>query len=214
MFSSVKSYLANQARKPTGLFGRIVAPVVFNRENKRMEQFGLKKLDPKEDDEILEIGPGNGRLISEIMPHIENGKVCVIDISEQMVDVASRQNKKWINKGLLEIRKASISDIPYPDNHFNKVFTCNTIYFWPNPVEDLQEVRRVLNPEGKFICAMRSKQQMESFNAVVCENKDVFQNLYQEKDVKQLFDKAGFQHVAHHNKTFNSEEIHVFTGLK
>lgn len=46
-----------------------------------MEQFGLKLLDPKEDDVILEISPGNGRLISEIMPHIEKVAKFVESIS-------------------------------------------------------------------------------------------------------------------------------------
>lgn len=214
MISSIKNYLANQARRPTGLFGRIIAPIVFNRENKQMEQFGLELLDPQKDDQILEIGPGNGRLISEIMPKIQSGKVCAIDISKQMVNLAYKRNKQWIDEDMLEIRKASISDIPYPGKYFDKVFTCNTIYFWPEPTKDLQEVLRVLKPGGEFICALRSKQQMESFNSVVRENKDVFQNLYQEKDVIQLFREAGYQQVVHHKESRNSEIIHVISGSK
>ncbi len=214
MLSAAKNYLANQARKPTGLFGCIVAPLVFNWENKPMEQFGLKLLDPKGGDQILEIGPGNGRLISEIMPHITDGKVCGIDISEQMVDLASKRNKQWIDKGLLKIEQASIADIPYSDNHFDKVFTCNTIYFWPDPMQNLREVLRVLQPNGVFVCALRSKQQMESFNSVVRENKDVFKNLYQEQDVKKLFEDAGFRDVVHHSADRKSEAIHVISGSK
>jgi ubiquinone/menaquinone biosynthesis C-methylase UbiE len=210
MLASVKSYLANQARKPTGWFGRVVAPIVFNRENKPMEQFGLKLLDPQKDDRILEIGPGNGRLISEIMPTIEEGKVYGIDISEQMVELTSKRNKKWIDKGLLETRKASISDIPYPNNHFDKVFTCNTIYFWPDPVKDLNEVFRVLKPNGVFLCALRTKRQMESINSVVRDNKDVFQNLYQDKDVKQLFKKARFVDINHHKKHIIQKSCMLF----
>ncbi len=36
---------------------------------------------------------------------------------------------------------------------------------------------------------MRTKEQMGSINSVVRENKDIFQNLYQEKDVKNYSKK-------------------------
>lgn len=212
MLSSIKAYLANQARKPSGWFGRIVAPRVFNRENKEMEDFGLDLIDPNEDDRILEIGFGNGRLISQIMPNIEKGKVCGIDISDEMVSLASRQNNQWIEDGKLEIMKASVEDIPYPDDYFDKIFTANTIYFWPNPTDNLREVLRVLKSDGTFLCAIRTKQQMESFNSVVRENKDVFQNLFEKKEIKHLFKEAGFNNVNLHLKNHDSEKLHIISG--
>lgn len=214
MLSTIKTYLANQARKPSGWFGRVIAPRVFNRENREMEDFGLKLMDPNEDDRILEIGFGNGRFISEIMPHIEKGKVCGIDISDEMVSLASKRNNQWIEDGKLEIKKGSIENIPYPDDYFDKIFTANTIYFWPDPKENLREVLRVLKSNGVFLCAMRTKQQMESINSVVRDNKDIFQNLYQEKEVKQLFKEAGFKNINHHIKNHESEKLHVISGSK
>lgn len=212
MLSRIKNYLAHQARKPSGWFGRIVAPRVFEKTNESMENFGLKHMDPEEDDHILEIGFGHGGLISQIMPKIKDGKVCGIDISEQMVNVAAKRNKEWIDNGKLEIEQASIADIPYPDNHFDKVFTCNTIYFWPDPVENSKEVKRVLNANGEFLCAFRDETLMKSKSSAVTENRDVFQNLYQPEEVIQLFREGGFQDVRHEKNYSNSEEVHVVAG--
>lgn len=212
MLSSIKSYLANQARKPSGWFGRIVAPRVFNRENSDMEDFGLELMDPDADDRILEIGFGNGRLISEVIPKLTSGKVCGIDISDEMVELAYKKNAKWTKNGVLEIRKASIADIPYPDNYFDKVFTCNTIYFWPNPEVDIQEVKRVLTPQGQFLCAFRDKSLMESKSSAVTDNRDIFQNLYNSKEVKQLFRDAGFQQVDLKTESNGNEDFHVVIG--
>lgn len=39
-------------------------------------------------------GFGNGRLISEMIPKVIEGKVCGIDISEEMVKLASEQNSQ------------------------------------------------------------------------------------------------------------------------
>jgi ubiquinone/menaquinone biosynthesis C-methylase UbiE len=209
MLSSIKSYLANQARKPSGWFGRIVAPRVFNRENSDMEDFGLELMDPDVDDHILEIGFGNGRLISEIIPKLTGGKVCGIDISDEMVELAYEKNAKWAKNGVLEIRKASIADIPYPDDYFDKLFTCNTIYFWPNPKVNIKEVQRVLKPKGQFLCAFRDKPLMKSKSSAVTDNRDVFQNLYHPGEVKQLLRNAGFQQVELRTESSGNEDFHV-----
>ncbi|MDZ7689639.1 MAG: class I SAM-dependent methyltransferase [Balneolaceae bacterium] len=212
MLSTIKTYLANQARKPSGWFGRLVAPLVFNHENSHMEDVSLKLMAPREDDRILEIGFGHGRLISRLAPQITDGKICGIDISEQMVQVTAKRNKEWIDNGDLQVKQASIADIPYPDNYFDKVFTCNTIYFWPDPSENIREVKRVLDAGGEFYCTFRDRQLMESKGSAVTDNRDVFQNLYRPKEVMQLFREAGFQDVNHEMNNSSSEEVHVVLG--
>lgn len=214
MLSTIRNYLAHQARKPSGLFGRIMAPLVFTRENSHMENFSLQLMSPDKNDYILEIGFGHGRLISELVPQIEEGKVHGIDISRQMVRVASKRNKKWMEEGTLELKRASIADIPYPDNYFDKVFTCNTIYFWPHPKENLEEVKRVLKPNGQFYCALRDKELMESKGSAVTDNREVFENLYHVEEVIRLFEEADFHQIKHRENTENSETVHVIHGSK
>lgn len=212
MLSTILNYLAHQARKPSGWFGRLVAPVVFNRENRHMENFGLELMEARADDHILEIGFGNGRLISKLLPHIKQGKICGVDISEQMVNLTAKRNKEEVMDGKLEVDQASITDIPYPANYFDKVFTCNTIYFWPHPSEDIKEVKRVLKPKGQFFCVFRDKKLMESKGSAVTDNREVFQNLYQPGEVKQLFQQGGFLNVTHEENYSHSENIHVIFG--
>lgn len=214
MLSSIKNYLARQARKPSGWIGRTIFPRIFNKDNKGMEQFGLELMSPVTNDRILEIGFGNGRLISEMMPQINEGKVCGIDISDEMVSLTAKRNAQWIQKGKLEIQKASVADIPYPDNHFDKVFTCNTIYFWPDPRENAREIRRVLKRGGEFYCAMRMKERMVSLNSVIRDNRDVFQNLYEKREAKQLLREAGFREVRLHQQPQESENIYIVSGIK
>lgn len=209
MISSIRNYLANQARQPTGWFGRTVATRVFDHENKQMHQFGLQVMQPEDNNQILEIGFGSGYFISELASYIDDGKICGIDISEDMVKVASKRNREWITQDKLELKQASIENIPYPDNHFDKVFTANTIYFWPDPKNNIKEVKRVLKPEGEFCCAMRMKNQMEGKGAVVHNNKDIFKNLYTKKKVKTLFEIAGFNDLEIHSNTDTKETVHI-----
>ncbi|MDR8389844.1 class I SAM-dependent methyltransferase [Aliifodinibius sp. S!AR15-10] len=214
MLSTIKNYLARQARNPFGWFGRLMAPLVFNHENQHIEDFGLELMDPQQDDHILEIGFGHGRLISQMLPKITEGKLHGIDISEQMVKVTTNRNRQWIENGKLVLKQASIADIPYPEGYFNKVFTCNTIYFWPDPVENIREVKRVLKPNGQFFCAFRDKELMESKGSAVTDNREVFQNLYQPDEVIKLFQEGGLQNVRHQKNDSSSEEAHIITGSK
>lgn len=214
MLSTLKTYLANQARQPSGWFGRIVAPRIFDKTNGPMEQFGLKVMNLNKDDRILEIGFGQGRMISKMASRLNDGKVCGIDISDEMVEVAGKRNDHWIQNNKVELRKASIAEIPYPDNHFDKVFTCNTIYFWPNPEKNIKEVKRVLKPEGTFFCAFRDKDLMKSKSSAVTENREVFENLYDPEEVKKLYKAANFRKIDHHQKDDDSETIHLITGME
>jgi len=213
MLQSLKTYFANQARHPSGLFGKWIAPRVFNKENRQMEDLGLQMMQPDGDDHILEIGFGNGRLLSEIVPKINRGKVYGIDISEEMIQLAAKRNRDWIEKDKLEIKKASVSKIPYPDNQFDKIFTANTIYFWPEPEQDLLEIRRVLKSGGKFICGLRFSDQLNSIS-VIRDNPDIFQNLYNETGVRQLFNKAGFNQIRFETRSEESDQYCVATALK
>jgi len=214
MLSIIKNYLARQARNPFGWFGRIVAPLVFNHENQHMEDFGLERMDPQKNDHILEIGFGHGRLLSKLVQQVTEGKVHGIDISEQMVKVTTNRNKDWVDNGKLVLKQASIADIPYPEGHFDKVFTCNTIYFWPDPKENIKEVKRVLKPGGELLCAFRDEDLMQSKSSAVTENREIFQNLYPPEEVKQLFQEAGFKKAQIHAKIANSETTFLAVGTR
>jgi SAM-dependent methyltransferase len=44
-----------------------------------------------------------------------------------------------------------VSQLPFPDNTFDLVTAIETQYYWPNLVEDMREVLRVLKPGGELI---------------------------------------------------------------
>ncbi len=219
MLTAMKTYLARQARKPSGWFGRTVAPRVFNKENHELEQFGLELMKPQPSDHILEIGFGNGRLLSHILPLLKDGKASGIDLSPEMVALATQRNRQWIDKGMLDLVTGSVEQIPYVDSSFHQVFTANTIYFWPEPEQNLREVKRVIAENGRFLCAMRLRHQMtgraSAFQrSVVNENLDVFQHLYSEDEVQELFKRAGFRDVRIHTKTGSKEHLYIVEGRK
>lgn len=219
MLAPVKNFLANQARQPSGWFGRTIAPRVFNKENHAMEDFGMELLDIQSQDHVLEIGFGNGRLVGGMLKTVKNGKVYGIDLSADMVDLVNQKHQDAISEGRLALTQGSVEELPYADEGFNKIFTANTIYFWPQPQVNLREIKRTLKPGGVFACALRLKDQMEATesafkNSVVSMNRDIFEHLYEADEVQQLFEAAGFQGVTLNKRETKQETLHVVTAIK
>ena len=80
-----------------------------------------------------------------------------------MIAESEKLNEKWISKGQARFRLATITSLPFSDNEFNKVFTVNTIYFWDNEKDTLNEIKRIMQPGGKLIIGFRPKHQMEKY---------------------------------------------------
>jgi len=62
-----------------------------------------------------------------------------------------RKPTKLIQAGRVQIEQASASRLPFADEKFDLVTAVETLYYWPNPATDLQEVLRVLKPGGTLV---------------------------------------------------------------
>lgn len=48
----------------------------------------------------------------------------------------------------LQLKLASVESIPFEKQSFDRVFTSNTNMFWPNPVDNLREIARVMKQQA------------------------------------------------------------------
>lgn len=140
----------SQAKKPTGLPGMIVAKAM-NRVHSGITNWGLSFLEIKEDQKILDIGCGGGKTVNKLAKKIKDGKVYGIDYSDVSVRASTRLNNYFIEQNKVEIQRASVSSIPYPDNFFDIVTAVETYFFWPDLESDMKEVFRVLKPKGRVL---------------------------------------------------------------
>ena len=142
--------IAENVRKPQGVFGKKVAQDM-NIHHESLARWGLTHINFEKDFQILDIGCGGGRNINRFAKLIENGKVFGIDYSDTSIKVSSELNMKYIDKGLVEIKKGTVSAIPYNDGKFDLVTAFETYYFWPDLKSDLKEVLRVMKEEAVFL---------------------------------------------------------------
>ena len=140
-------------RKPKGKLGKIQLKSM-NKEHTPVSLWGLKHLDIKEDDIILDIGCGGGININRMSKHAK--KVYGVDYSEESVNLSREVNDDEIKSGKVEVFKANVKKLPFEDNTFDVVTAFETVYFWPNIEKSFGEVKRVLKPGGIFLIGMES----------------------------------------------------------
>lgn len=185
--------LAAQLRKPEGELGCRVAGGM-NISNIFVTEMTYELMELKPSDTILEIGFGNGKFLSMLTERVH--LVVGIDFSEDMVREAAENNRTAIATGRLELQKASISSIPFPDNTFDKVCTINTLYFWPDPTRDLAEIKRVLKPGGTLYLGIRTKETLSQMTFTEYGFK-----LYEFEELRALLVSAGFTAIERHQRT-------------
>lgn len=184
--------LAAQLRKPEGEFGVKVAQEL-NNTNKYITAHCYNHMELSPNQSILEIGPGNGVLMQQLLEKEPSLSLVGIDFSKDMIDVANELNGAFVSKETMSFKEASVSSIPFDDNSFHHICTINTLYFWPTPLEDAKEVIRVLKPDGSFTIAIRPKVDLEKLEVT----KFGF-TYFEQQEVEELLLNAGFKTVETH----------------
>jgi len=154
--------IAEQLKKPAGEMGKQVGEKM-NAGNQLINEWTIEKLNPSPNDKILEIGMGNGGFVNGILSVDPSIIYYGCDISELMIEEASKLNERLIDKKQAEFILATADYLPFEDASFNKVFTVNTIYFWDDPSKELSEIHRVLENNGKLVISVRPKSIMLTY---------------------------------------------------
>lgn len=123
----------------------------MNLSHSRLTDWGLSHIAISKDATILDIGCGGGRTVTKLAAAACDGKAYGIDYSEASVAASKRTNTSAIKHGRVEIRQASVSDLPFPDGTFDLATAVETHFFWPNLPADTIEIRRVLKPGGTLV---------------------------------------------------------------
>ena len=140
-------------RKPKGKLGQIQLKSM-NKEHTPVALWGLKHLDIKSDDIILDVGCGGGININRMAKHAK--KVYGVDYSIESVKVSREVNRQEIFDGKVEVVKGDVQSLPFEEDTFDIVTAFETVYFWPNIEKCFGEVKRVLKPGGIFLIGTES----------------------------------------------------------
>jgi arsenite methyltransferase len=107
-----------------------------------------------------------------------------------MVSEAEAFNQELIRAGRATFRLASVEAIPFAADAFDHALAVNTIYFWPDPVRALAEIRRVLRPDGVLFVLAGTPEEMAKAPFTPYGFR-----VYDEAQLRKLHAEAGFQRV-------------------
>jgi SAM-dependent methyltransferase len=142
--------MMRQCRKPASLPGRAFL-WIMNRSHAGVTDWGLEHVSIGKDFTVLDIGCGGGRTVQTLAEAASAGKVFGIDYSAESVASSRRLNSRLIEGGRVEIQQGSVSALPWSDDTFDLITAVETHYYWPNGLDDMREVKRVLKPGGHFL---------------------------------------------------------------
>ena len=114
-------------------------------ELKRWLPFKTRLFGHMEPGNILFASLGTGLDISAFPPGMS---VTAVDISPEMLKRAQPRVEQY--QGEIKAELMDIHEMPYPDNHFDQVFTSCTFCSVPDPVNALKALNRVLKPGGRL----------------------------------------------------------------
>ena len=195
------------ARKPEGELGdKLIEKMNVNHEG--LAQWSLSHLAIGDDDVILDIGCGGGVNVYRFLQMTENN-VYGLDYSDVACEKSRLLNEDAICEGRCEIIQGSVSELPFDDGTFDIATGFETVYFWPDFINDLKEVRRVLKDGGRiFIANEALPKQNDERQKELIELLDM--NIYSKEQLEQSLHLTGFSdvvcHVKESNDSFTGEE--------
>jgi len=104
----------------------------------------------KDGDSLLDVGCGHGFLLFEIQKRNKEIKLTGIDISESVIK-KTRKRSKILGYENTTFLVSEPAKFPFNDNVFTHAVSTFSFHLWSEPVLMLDEIYRVLKPNGEFI---------------------------------------------------------------
>jgi len=106
----------------------------------------LKRVPMHDRAKVLDVGCGTGELLRRLAAKYPDSELSGIDPVPEMLAVAKQKLS-----ARAELRVGYANALPWADNSFDVVVSCNMFHYVTHPITALQEMGRVLRPGGKLV---------------------------------------------------------------
>jgi ubiquinone/menaquinone biosynthesis C-methylase UbiE len=160
----------------------------------------VRKVKPVQDTDILDVGCGTGAVSRRLAN--KGARVWGLDFSPGMLAAACElsRGKNWPT-----FVEGSAESLPFEDSSFDSVTTAFSFHHFPDAMNALREMRRVLKPGGEvYLCdatrnGMLSRAILRGFHHVLARRRihthSEDDRYYTYGELKGLVEKAGFGDV-------------------
>ncbi len=188
--TGMEKSLKNQYQNASNISSRIKLHTLYSVNQKGwfpwiLEQLDIKKIlaskdmqeikdSKKPEDEkkfrILELGCGDGTLWKEVLGELsEQVEITLSDVSRGMLRDARRNLNTIKTKCKVTYENFDCHKIPHKDESFDLVIANHVLFYCEDISKVCKEVRRILNPQGRFICSTYGNRHMKEVNDLMTE---------------------------------------------
>jgi len=181
------SAIGKQLQHPRGLFGK----ALFRWMSEKTIEHGrwtADLMDVRTDDDVLEIGFGNGANLALLTQRAPKGHVVGAEVSETAMEMASKRNAEAISAGRVRLHRAAGGALPFEVGAFDKACTVATAYVIADPAAVFREMHRVLKPGGVAAVTFPIRENFMRFKPTRTEGF----YLHELADLEVAFRDAGF----------------------
>ncbi len=100
---------------------------------------------------ILDAGTGTARIPILLCQMRPQWQIIGIDLAQSMLQVGLENVTRANLQSQIKLEFVDAKQLPYPDEHFDMVVSNSLIHHLPNPLPFLQELKRVLKPNGAIL---------------------------------------------------------------
>ena len=179
--------IGKQLQHPRGLFGKALFTWMTTKTIAHA-RWTADLLDVQPDDDVLEVGFGNGANIALLTQRTPTGCVAGAEISETAIEMASKRNSRAISEGRVKLHQAAGGTLPFDDGTFDKACTVATVYVIADPSAVFREMHRVLKPNGLAAVTFPVREKFMRFKPAGTEGF----HLHELADLEAAFREAGF----------------------
>jgi ubiquinone/menaquinone biosynthesis C-methylase UbiE len=181
----------------------------------RLHQTILSKIKNINDSTIIDVGAGNGWAAKELIAKC--GKFISIDISEKNLrTINSIINQSNINRNNFFAIQADAMNMPFANNSIDYIISSEVIEHLPEPKKFIDEMYRMLKPNGKIIISTPYKEKIK-YNLCIHCNELTPQNAhlhsFDEHNLLQLTNNCDNSEVKFHifgNKVLHFARCYIF----
>lgn len=204
-----KRFLSEQLGKPSGLIGRHLLPIIWNWRNASLNDSTLARLAPRADDYILDVGFGGGYLIGKMLEQVGPFHVSGVDASEEIVDYCNKKFDRQTTEGRVALQCARVDRLPFPNEHFNKICSVNSLFYWSDLVSGIREIYRVLVGNGLIVLTYTFQEDLDKrgFSPRTVHS-------YDDGEVIGILQQEGFHDVQLEQETDKYRRYSIVTGRK
>jgi arsenite methyltransferase len=113
---------------------------------------------------VADVGFGGGVGLRRLLDRVDaRGKVYGVEVSSVMLSSAARRFSDEIARGQLELRRASITDLPFGSAVLDGVITTHTIYFVSDVDRAFTEIASALKSSGQAVIGLGDPDTMAGF---------------------------------------------------